>query len=92
MGQRISSFQEALEPETLIVLAASYDRAIEILTHTGELQNQSPAVLELLAQQIIKLGQEGRRDPTRLTIDALKFVRASDVFDKPMLSAVPPAR
>lgn len=92
MGQSIPSFQDALEPETLAVLAASYDRAIEILTRTGELRDRSPAVSELLAQQIIKLGQEGRRDPTRLTIDALKFVRASDVFKKPLLSTVTPAR
>lgn len=92
MGQSISPFQEALEPETLVVLAASYDRAVEILTHTGELRDRSLAVSELLAQRIIKLGQEGERDLTRLTHDALKFVRASDVFDKPMLTAVPPAR
>lgn len=92
MSQSISSFQDALEPETLIMLAASYDRAIEILTYTGELRDRSPAVSELLAQQIIKLGQEGKRDPARLTIDALKFVRASDVFSKRTLSAVSPAR
>jgi hypothetical protein len=92
MGQNIPLFQDALEPETLIVLAASYDRAIEILTHTGELRDSSSAVSELLAQRIIKLGREGELDPTRLTIDALKFIRASDVFDKRTLSAVSPAR
>lgn len=92
MGQSISPFQEALEPETLVVLAASYDRAVEILTHTGELRDRSPAVSELLAQKIIKLGQEGKRDPTHLTIEALKFVRSSEVFDKPMLSVVATAR
>ncbi|MDT3683731.1 MAG: hypothetical protein RO009_01650 [Pseudorhodoplanes sp.] len=92
MEQGVSSRQEALEPETLAVLAASYDRAIEILTHTGELRDRSPAVSELLAKKIIELSQEGKRDPTRLTIDALKFVRASGVFEKRTLSAVPPAR
>lgn len=74
------------------MLAASYDRAIEILTCTGELRDRSTAVSELLAQRIIKLAQEGNRDPTRLTIDALKFVRASDIFDKRTLSAVPTER
>ncbi len=92
MSQSIPLFQDALEPEALVVLAASYDRAIEILTHTGELRDRSPAVSELLAQRIIELGQEGQRDPARLTIDALKFVRASAVFDKKTLFAVPPAR
>lgn len=78
MGQSTPIFRsDAIEPEVLESLGDSYDRVIEILHYTGELREPSEAVSELLAQRIIELAQRGERDPQRLTIDALKFVRSS---------------
>jgi hypothetical protein len=78
MGQSTPIFRsDAIDPEALESLTDSYDRVLEILLLTGELRAPSEAVSELLAQRIIELAQRGERDPKRLTIDALKFVRSS---------------
>jgi hypothetical protein len=66
---------EAFDPETLQVLAQSYENAIDILKGTGEIERLSGSMPERLAQRIVMLGQCGERNITRLTIEALKFIR-----------------
>lgn len=78
MGQSTPIFRfDAIDPESLV---DSYDRVIEILLQTGELRTPSESVSELLAQKIIELAQRGERDPKRLTINTLKFVRSSHIL------------
>jgi hypothetical protein len=72
---------ETLDPETLLSLADSYDRAIAVLRQTGELRGDIDAISELVAKHIVDLAGRGERDLQRLTIGALKFVRASPVLE-----------
>jgi len=73
-------WSETLDPETLLSLADSYDRAIAVLRQTGELRGDIDALSELVAKRIVDLAGSGERDLQRLTIEALKFVRASQVL------------
>ena len=72
---------ETLDPETLLSLADSYDRAIAVLRQTGELHGDTDAISDLVAKRIVDLAGRGERDLKRLTIEALKFVRASPVLE-----------
>jgi hypothetical protein len=82
MGQIDQIFRsEALDPEMLLSLADSYDRAIAVLRQTGELRGDIDAISELVAKRIVDLAGRGERDLQRLTIGALKFVRASQVLE-----------
>jgi hypothetical protein len=67
---------DAFDPETLSSLCRSYDRALDILMQTGELRSANDPVSEILARRIIALAHRGERDPYRLTIGALKFIRS----------------
>jgi hypothetical protein len=71
---------DILDSETLLSLADSHDRAIAVLRQTGELRGDADAISELVAKRIVDLAGRGERDLHRLTIEALKFVRASPVL------------
>lgn len=41
-----------MEPETLVLLSASYDLAIEILTHTGEIRDR-PKAARSISEELV---------------------------------------
>jgi hypothetical protein len=60
----------AFDPETVAVLCVAYDRARKSMHDTG----QPRLVYEVIARRIVKLAEQGERDPDRLCADAISAI------------------
>jgi hypothetical protein len=61
--------EAAIDPETIALLCAAYDKACKSLHDTG----QPTLVNEIIAQRIIALAKQGERDPDKLCGGALNW-------------------
>ena len=62
----------AFDPETIEVLGAAFERALQSL----RLADRSDLATELLAKKMIEVAQQGERDPERLCERTLQGFRA----------------
>ena len=62
---------EAFDPDAVRTIGAAFE---DVLIELG-LKDRNDPVVQLVAKRIIRLAQEGERDPTRLKARALEAIR-----------------